>query len=70
MDSDETKIREVIARVNRIPTWSLPYFYLAIIGIGYFFTFYDISDIGFAMPAIAVQFNISSSSFIYLFLAL
>jgi MFS family permease len=70
MDSDEEKIRDIIARVNRIPTWSLPYFYLAIIGIGYFFTFYDISDIGFAMPAIAVQFKISSSSFIYLFLAL
>lgn len=70
MDSDEAKTRDIISRVNRIPTWSLPYFYLVIIGVGYFFTFYDISDIGLAMPSIATQFNITTSSFLYLFLAL
>ena len=68
MDSDEAKTRDIISRVNRIPTWSLPYFYLVIIGVGYFFTFYDISDIGLAMPSIATQFNITTSSFLYLFL--
>ena len=72
MDSDvnaqSTRVKEILARVNRIPTWSLPASFLAIIGIGYFFTFYDISDIGLAMPAIDHQFNLSNS--LSLFLAL
>jgi MFS family permease len=52
---------EILARLNRIPVWALPKHYLAIIGIGYFFTFYDITDIGFAMPAISDQFHLSHS---------
>lgn len=67
---DEDSARQIIARINRIPTWSLPSFFLVIIGLGYFFTFYDISDIGLAMPAIAHQFGISPSGFTSLFLAL
>jgi MFS family permease len=51
----------ILARLNRIPVWSLPRRYLLIIGIGYFFTFYDITDIGFAMPAIDKQFGLSGS---------
>lgn len=66
----EKSAKELLARLNRIPTWSLPASFIAIIGIGYFFTFFDISDIGFAMPAIAFQFRISPDSFVYLFLAL
>ncbi|GGM78985.1 MFS transporter [Thermogymnomonas acidicola] len=66
--AQEEEIKMIIARANRIPVWSLPYTYLAIIGIGYFFTFYDISDIGLAMPAIDAQFHIGSS--LSLFLAL
>ncbi len=69
-DSYQNSVSKVIARINRIPTWSLPNSFLLIIGIGYFFTFYDISDIGFAMPAIDVQFHIPSGSFLSLFLAL
>ncbi|BAB60531.1 hypothetical protein [Thermoplasma volcanium GSS1] len=64
----EEQIKNIIARENRIPVWSLPYTFLAIIGIGYFFTFYDISDIGLAMPAIASQFHIGTS--LSLFIAL
>lgn len=52
---------DILARLNRIPVWSLPWHYLLIIGIGYFFTFYDITDIGFAMPAINKQFGLSGS---------
>jgi MFS family permease len=51
---------DILARLDRIPVWSLPRSYLAIIGLGYFFTFYDITDIGFALPAIEDQFNLSS----------
>jgi putative MFS transporter len=49
----------VLARLDRIPVWSLPWSYLAIIGVGYFFTFFDIADIGYGMPAIAKQFHLS-----------
>jgi putative MFS transporter len=51
----------VLARLDRIPVWSLPGSYLVVIGIGYFFTFYDIADIGYGMPAISKQFHLSGS---------
>ncbi len=35
----------VIARLDRIPIWSLPYLYIGIIGAGFLFTFFDIFDI-------------------------
>jgi putative MFS transporter len=58
---DDGGARAVLARLDRIPVWSLPVSYLVIIGIGYFFTFFDIADIGYGMPAIVKQFNLSSS---------
>ncbi|HLH86371.1 MAG TPA: MFS transporter, partial [Thermoplasmataceae archaeon] len=63
------EVKEIIARTNRIPVWSLPTYFLVIIGLGYFFTFYDISDIGLAMPAIGVQFNLGSSTELFLALS-
>lgn len=60
---------DLLARLNRIPVWSLPKSYLAIIGLGYFFTFYDISNIGFAMPAINEQFHLSNSTSLFLALS-
>jgi putative MFS transporter len=35
----------VIARQDRIPIWSLSYFFIGIIGVGFLFTFFDIFDI-------------------------
>lgn len=61
---------DILARLNRIPVWSLPRTYLVVIGLGYFFTFYDITDIGFAMPAIAKQFQLSHSMSLFLALAI
>ncbi len=57
---------DILARLNRIPVWSLPRFYLVVIGLGYFFTFYDITDIGFAMPAIAEQFDLTGKLLLFL----
>ncbi|MBO0810553.1 MAG: MFS transporter [Microlunatus sp.] len=37
--------REILARLDRIRTWSLPPSFLTIIGLGFLFTFYDIFDI-------------------------
>jgi putative MFS transporter len=36
---------EVLARLDRIDTWSLPYLFIGVIGLGFLFTFYDIFDI-------------------------
>ncbi|MGH8279332.1 MAG: MFS transporter [Gammaproteobacteria bacterium] len=60
----------ILARQDRIPVWTLPRWYLVVIGIGYFFTFFDITDIGFAMPAIAEQFKLSGSEALFVALAL
>jgi putative MFS transporter len=37
--------RALIARLDRIDAWSLPYLFIGIIGLGFLFTFYDIFDI-------------------------
>lgn len=67
---DETgKKSELLARLNRIPVWAFPKKFLIIIGIGYFFTFYDISNIGFAMPAINTEFKLTDSMSLFLALS-
>ena len=35
----------VIARLDRLSVWSLPYLFIGVIGVGFLFTFYDIFDI-------------------------
>ncbi|WP_287762065.1 hypothetical protein [Acidiphilium sp.] len=35
----------LLARLDRIPNWTLPRLYALVIGIGFLFTFYDIFDI-------------------------
>jgi MFS transporter, putative metabolite:H+ symporter len=62
--------RSILARQDRIPVWSLPGIYLVIIGVGYFFTFFDIADIGYAMPAINKQFHLSSNESTFVALAI
>ncbi|MHB1520243.1 MAG: MFS transporter [Ferrimicrobium sp.] len=36
---------EVVARLNRIPIWSLSWLFIGVIGVGFLFTFFDIFDI-------------------------
>src|SRR5215468_5243452 len=35
----------LLARLDRIDTWSLPWLFIGVIGLGFLFTFYDIFDI-------------------------
>src|SRR5688500_5730448 len=56
--NDDIRGREIIARLDRIPIWPYPYHFLLIIGIGFFFGFYDTLTIGFALPRIEQAFNI------------
>ncbi len=62
--------KSVIARMQRIDKWPLPASFLAIVALGYFFTFYDVTDIGFAMPAIAPQFHLTGSESLFLALSI
>jgi MFS family permease len=68
-DPAAARAQAILARQDRIPVWSLPGVYLVIIGIGYFFTFFDIADIGYAMPAISKQFALSSGESTFVALA-
>ena len=64
-----TAATDLLARLDRVPVWALPRGYLAIIGIGYFFVFYDISDIGYALPAISDQFGLTRSEGLFVAVA-
>jgi putative MFS transporter len=43
--TDPPKANAIVARLDRIDVWSLPYLFIGIIGLGFLFTFYDIFDI-------------------------
>jgi MFS transporter, putative metabolite:H+ symporter len=51
-----------LARLNRIPVWPYERKLLWIVGAGYFFAFFDIVTISFALPVIAKQFHVSKST--------
>jgi len=53
--------RALLERMDRLPGWPLPRFDLFVLGLAYFFVFYDISDIGFGLPAIVKQFHLSTN---------
>ena len=61
--------RELLARMDRFPAWPLRKRDFLVIGIAYFFVFYDISDIGFAMPAIDEQMNLGQDMSLFVALA-
>lgn len=43
--TDNERAGHLIARLDRISVWSLPFLFIGIIGMGFLFTFYDIFDI-------------------------
>jgi MFS transporter, putative metabolite:H+ symporter len=53
--------RALLDRMDRLPGWPLSRFALVVLGLAYFFVFYDITDIGFGMPAIVKQFHLSEN---------
>lgn len=53
---------DLIARLDRLPKWPYPVSLLVIIGIGFFFSFYDITSIGLALPVIIKQFHAHSEA--------
>ncbi|GAC1398062.1 MAG: MFS transporter [Mycobacterium sp.] len=67
--STSQRASDLLARLDRVPVWALPRSYLAIIGLGYFFVFYDIADIGYALPAVSEQFHLSGSQSVFVAVA-
>jgi MFS family permease len=47
----------VLARLDRLSVWSLPYLFIGVIGVGFLFTFFDIFDINvsFIQTCITIQ---------------
>jgi MFS transporter, putative metabolite:H+ symporter len=51
-----------LARLDRIPVWPYEKKLLWVVGAGYFFAFFDIVTISYAVPVIAKQFHVSAST--------
>ena len=49
----------LISRLDRIPVWPYPRSILWIVGAGFFFAFFDIVTIGFALPVLTHEFGVS-----------
>lgn len=49
------------ARIDRLPSWGLTRAVFFILGLGFFFVFYDVTSFGFALPTVAKVLNISSA---------
>ena len=52
---------ELVARLDRLPVWPYPWSVPVVVGMGFFFSFFDVINIGFALPVITQQFGISPS---------
>jgi len=54
--------RSAIERLDAIGVWPYPRRILIVLGAAYFFAFYDVVNIGDALPEIAKQFDVSSTT--------
>lgn len=53
--------RNPLARLERIPVWPHGSGLLIVLGLGYFFAFFDITNIGYGLPVITNQFHVSAA---------
>jgi len=56
---DVKRGRAIIARLDRIPIWPYPKRVMLTVGIGFFFSFFDILTIGLSLPSIQQTFNVT-----------
>lgn len=61
MNASTATNANLLARQDRIPVWPHPTSLLWVLGAGYFFAFFDIINIGAALPEISKQFGIPTS---------
>ena len=53
--------KNISSRIDRLPVWPYPWLVLIVLGASFFFAFFDIVTIGFALPVIIKQFDITAS---------
>ncbi|MCF8567883.1 MFS transporter [Alicyclobacillus tolerans] len=51
-----------LARLDRLPVWPFSYGLIALLGLGYFFSFFDITNIAYGLPVISKQFHVSTGA--------
>lgn len=61
----EQKIAELNARIDRLPRWGLSPIVFVVVGLAYFFAFYDISTIAYTLPTLIKRFNITEAQAAY-----
>lgn len=52
---------DILGRLDALRVWPYPRRVLMVIGAAWFFAFFDIVNIGYALPAISTQFGVSST---------
>lgn len=57
--------RDAVARLDRLTVWPYPRWVLGTIGVGYFFAFFDIANIGLSLPAIGASLHATSNVLSY-----
>ena len=62
MTEAESGAGDVLARLDRIPVWPYRRSLLWIVGAGYFFAFFGIVTIGYALPVISKQLDVSTGA--------
>jgi putative MFS transporter len=60
--SHEEAVAQLNARVDRLPVWGLSPVVFMVLGLCYFFAFYDITAIGSTLPVIVKDLNIPESA--------
>jgi len=52
---------DILERLDALRVWPYPHRVLVVIGAAWFFAFFDVVNIGYALPAISDQFGVSST---------
>ena len=60
MATSRIEADKLLQRLDQLPLWPYPRKLLFVIGIGFFFSFFDIVTIGLALPEITTQFSITA----------
>ena len=59
---DPALIADLNARIDRLPVWGVSVAAVVAVAFSWFFSFYDITSIGIALPVIAKQFHLAGAA--------
>lgn len=63
--SFEQRDAELNARIDRLPGWGLSPAVFVVVGLSYFFAFYEISAISYTLPTLTERFNLTEAQTAY-----